>query len=141
MALQHERISSLRGMAGVLIMASSRSGMNVIAMHLSTDIDEPLGSSRQNGRLHQMLPWCKARCLELRAPQPERNAPSAGNSASIGAKCSMEKAVSKLQLKWQLAEVAQHAIARQGLPVASMPQEMRLQQRLGGFVGEGKVLL
>ena len=137
MALQHERISSLRGMAGVLIMASSRSGMNVIAMHLSTDIDEPLCSSRQNGRLHQMLPWCKARCLELRAPQPERNAPSAGNSASIGAKCSMEKAVSKLQL----AEVAQHAIARQGLPVASMPQEMRLQQRLGGFVGEGKVLL
>ena len=141
MALQHERISSLRGMDGVLLMASKRSGMHMIVMHLSTAIDKPLGSLRQDGRLHQMLPWCKARCFELGAPQPERNACSTRNSASIGAKGSMEKTVTKLQLKWQLAEVAQHAIARQGLPVASMPQEMRLQQRLGGFVGEGKVLL
>ena len=53
----------------------------------------------------------------------------------------MEESVAKLQLKWQLAEVAQHAISRQGLPVARMAQQKRLQQGLRGFIGEGKELL
>ena len=53
----------------------------------------------------------------------------------------MELAIAKLQLEWQLAEIAQHAISCQWLSVASMPQEMRLQESLGGLVGKCKELL
>ena len=53
----------------------------------------------------------------------------------------MELAIAKLQLEGKLAEVAKHSEFCKRLPVASMPQEMRLDERLGGLVRIGKVLL
>ena len=53
----------------------------------------------------------------------------------------MKLAVAKLQLKGKLAEAAEHSIACKRLPVASMPQEMRLQKRFGGLISESEVLL
>ena len=103
--------------------------------------NKPLGGFRQDGGLHEALPRRKARCPELRTAQPERNSLGALDSATIRAKGCMELAIAKLQLEWQLAEVAQHAISCQWLSVASMPQEVRLQESLGGLVGEGKELL
>ena len=53
----------------------------------------------------------------------------------------MELAIAKLQLEWQLAEVAQQTIFCEWLSVASMPQEVRLQKGLGGLVCKSKELL
>ena len=52
----------------------------------------------------------------------------------------MELAIAKLQLKRKLAEVAEHSIPRERLPVASMPQEVRLDERLRGLIRISKVL-
>ena len=53
----------------------------------------------------------------------------------------MELAIAKLQLEGKLAEVAKHSVISKRLPVASMPQEMGLDERLGGLVRISKVLL
>ena len=53
----------------------------------------------------------------------------------------MELAIAKLQLKRKLAEAAEHSITSKWLPVASMSQEVRLHQSLGGLVSEREVLL
>ena len=99
-ALQQEHFRrSMGGMYGVLLRASISRGMLKIVKQLTVSIDEPLGSFRQNGRLHQMLPWCKARRFELSTAQPERDAGSALHSATIRAECSMKKRVAELQLK------------------------------------------
>ena len=52
----------------------------------------------------------------------------------------MELAIAKLQLERKLAEVAEHSIPRERLPVASMPQEVRLDERLRGLIRISKVL-
>ena len=53
----------------------------------------------------------------------------------------MELAIAKLQLEGKLAEVAEHSEFSERLPVASMPQEMGLDQRLRGLVRINEVLL
>ena len=53
----------------------------------------------------------------------------------------MELAIAKLQLERKLAEVAEHSIMSKRLPVASMSQEVRLDERLCGLIRESKVLL
>ncbi len=110
-------------------------------MHLTIFSYEPLGSFRQDVILHQVLPWRKARRLELSTAQPEWDAGSALHSAAIRAKSSMEKIVAELELKRHLAEVAQHAISCQGLAIARMAQKMWLQQGLRGFISKGEKLL
>ena len=67
----------------MLLSTSVSSGTDMIRMQLTTISNKPLGSIRQDGSLHQVLPWCKARRLELSTTQPERYACSAPNSAAI----------------------------------------------------------
>ena len=52
----------------------------------------------------------------------------------------MELAIAKLQLERKLAEVAEHSIPSKRLPVASMPQEVGLDERLRGLIRISKVL-
>ena len=110
-------------------------------LHLTISSYEPLGSFRQDVMQNQVLPWRKARRLELSTAQPEWDAGSALHSAAISAKSSMENIVAELELKRQLAEVAQHAVSCQGLSVASVAQKMWFQQGLRGFVSKGEQLL
>ena len=53
----------------------------------------------------------------------------------------MKLAIAKLQLKWKLAEAAEHSISSQWLSVASMSQKVRLHKCLGCLVGKGEVML
>ena len=104
----------------MLIVLSSRSTINMLGLSLTFASNQPLGSLRQDGSLHKMLPWREARRLELGASESEWYALSTVNFASISTKGSMKEAIAQLQLEGQLAEVAEHAVARQGLSVASM---------------------
>ena len=67
----------------MLLNTSVSSGTDMIRMQLTTISNKPLGSIRQDGSLHQVLPWCKARRLELSTAQPERDASRALYSAAI----------------------------------------------------------
>ena len=92
----------------------------MLGLSLTFASNQPLGSLRQDGSLHKMLPWREARRLELGASESEWYALSTVNLASISTKGSMKEAIAQLQLEGQLAEVTEHAVARQGLSVASM---------------------
>ena len=91
--------------------------------------------------LYKALPRSEARCLEDGTAQPERYSLCAFDAAAIRADGRMELAIAKLQLKRKLAEAAEHSITSKWLPVASMSQEVRLHQSLGGLVSEREVLL
>ena len=104
------------------------------------NLEEPLGCSLQDLRLHETLPWREARCLEGGTAQPERYSLYASDSTAIRADSSVELAIAKLQLEWKLAEIAEHSIISKRLPVASMPQQMGLDERLCGLVRVSKEL-
>ena len=103
-------------------MVKRASSSTMTRLHLTISSYEPLGSFRQDVILDQVLPRREARRLELSTAQPEWDAGSALHSATISTESSVEKIVAELELKRQLAEVAQHAISCQGLSVASMAQ-------------------
>ena len=47
------------------------------------NLEEPLGCSLQDLRLHETLPWREARCLEGGTAQPERYSLYASDSTAI----------------------------------------------------------
>ena len=104
----------------LLVVTGDRSIITKHWLHLTASSDQPLGSLWQDGCLNKMLPWREPRRLEMSAAESQRDACSTVDFSTISTKSSMKEAVAELQLEGQLAKVAEHAVARQRLTIASM---------------------